>query len=79
MDFNLKALGAETVMVDRRLVAKLVEAELLLRDGEKLPYEEELIPSKTITGYGHLSTMTNSCFRNCLLKLPKNKGSARRV
>lgn len=42
MDFNLKALGAETVMVDRRLVAKLVEAELLLRDGEKLPYEEEL-------------------------------------
>lgn len=42
MDFNLKALGAETVMFDRRLVAKLVEEELLLRDGEKLPYEEEL-------------------------------------
>lgn len=42
MDFSLKALGAETVMVDRRLVAKLVEAELLLRDGEKLPYEEKL-------------------------------------
>lgn len=42
MDFNLKALGAETVMVDRRLVAKLVEEELLLRDGEKLPYEVEL-------------------------------------
>ncbi|MFQ9391802.1 MAG: hypothetical protein ACLR2C_06980, partial [Parasutterella excrementihominis] len=29
-------------MVDRRLVAKLVEEELLLRDGEKLPYEVEL-------------------------------------
>lgn len=42
MDFNLKALGAETVMVDRRLAARLVEAELLLRDGEKLPYAEEL-------------------------------------
>lgn len=37
MDFNLKALGAETVMVDRRIVAQLAEAELLLRDGEKLP------------------------------------------
>ncbi len=35
MDFNLKALGAETVMVDRRIVAQLAEAELLLRDGEK--------------------------------------------
>lgn len=34
MDFNLKALGAETVMVDRRIVAQLAEAELLLRDGE---------------------------------------------
>jgi len=32
MDFNLKALGAETV-------AQLAEAELLLRDGEKLPYQ----------------------------------------
>ena len=42
MDLNLKALGAETVMVDRRLAARLVEAELLLRDGEKLPYAEEL-------------------------------------
>jgi len=31
MDFNLKALGAETVMVDRRIVAQLAEAELLLR------------------------------------------------
>ena len=39
MDFNLKALGAETVMVDRRIVAQLAEAELLLRDGEKLPYQ----------------------------------------
>ncbi len=39
MDFNLKALGAETVMVDRRLASRLVEAEHLLRDGEKLPYE----------------------------------------
>lgn len=42
MDFNLKALGAEIVMVDRRIAAKLAEAELLLRDGEKLPYEDEL-------------------------------------
>ena len=39
MDFNLKALGAETVMVDRRIVAQLAEAELLLRYGEKLPYQ----------------------------------------
>lgn len=42
MDFNLRAMGAQTVMVDKRLAAKLAEAELLLRDGEKLPYEEKL-------------------------------------
>lgn len=42
MDFNLRALGAETVMVDSRLAVKLAEGELLQRNGEELPFEKEL-------------------------------------
>ena len=42
MDFNLRALGAETVMVDSRLAVKLAEGELLQRNGEELPSEKEL-------------------------------------
>lgn len=42
MDFNLRALGAETVMVDSRLAVKLAEGELLQRNGEELPFQKEL-------------------------------------
>ena len=42
MDFNLRVLGAETVMVDSRLAVKLAEGELLQRNGEELPFEKEL-------------------------------------
>ena len=42
MDFNLRVLGAETIMVDSRLAVKLAEGELLQRNGEELPFEKEL-------------------------------------